>query len=100
MGARFTHCCISDPPFMKISLRDKKIIIRKNRFKSFRKMDDLIRFLDILPPTQQYKLKVPTYGDISPYDDIKIYRNIFLSYTAKQKVFFIEISCSPLYVSA
>ncbi len=60
-------------------------------------MDDLIRYLQILPAGQAYSLKSPTYGDISPYDEVKIFRQLFLFSTTKQARVFVDIYCDPLY---
>lgn len=97
MGARLTHCFVRDPPFVKIQTNEKKQVIRRNQFKSFKKMDDLIRALEILPPGISYKLISPQYGDISLYGDVKIYRDFSISYVEKRKLYFIDIQCTPLY---
>ena len=67
---------------------------------SFRTMDDLIRFLEILPPGHVYRLKSDLYGEIAPWDSIRILRQVSIVYVDKRTLKFIPLFCTPLYGGA
>lgn len=99
MGGSCSRFACYDPPFVKVCYSNKKVRIGKKRFKSFRTMDDLIRYLEILPPGQSYKLKSAAYGELAPWDDIRIFRELTVSTVEKKELRFITLFCTPLYGS-
>ena len=79
-----------------MKINNKIRYINKKRFKSFKTMDDLIRYLDIVQPMQFYKI-TSAGRDIPTYSPIKIYKEFDIHYTNYFGFHYISIRCFPLY---
>ena len=83
-------------PFLKVKINNKIKYVSKKRFKSFKTMDDLIRYLEVVEPMQFYKI-TSNGREIPTFSPIKIYREFDVHYTNFFGFHYISIRCFPLY---
>lgn len=90
------NSCFQSKPFLKVQINNKVKYISKKRFKSFKTMDDLIRYLDVVQPMQFYRI-TSEGREIPTYSPIKIYKEIDIHYTNFFGFHYISIRCFRLY---
>lgn len=88
--------CFQEKAFLRVQINNKIKYVSKKRFKSFKTMDDLIRYLEVVEPMQFYRIS-SNGREIPTYSPIKIYREMDVHYSNFFGFHYISILCFPLY---